>query len=96
MTKKPQSAIEIRSSNVLSLQSEAQYYTLQYTQHLLAFTMHNALQIMLVMHCTDVKNVPEKNIFKMLKVVKNVAGKTVHERRIKNVNLNLYNLMSNT
>jgi len=33
------------------------------------------------MHCIDVKNAPEtKKYFKMLKVLKNVAGKTVHKR----------------
>jgi len=40
------------------------------------------------------KNVPEKIFLKMSKVLKNVAGKTVHKRLIKNISLNLFHLMS--
>jgi len=45
------------------------------TEHLLAYTLHNALQNTLVVHCIDVKKRSRKKHFKMLKVLKIVAEK---------------------
>jgi len=56
--------IEITFHNVtFPIQSVAQYYKLQSTEHLLAYTLHNALQNMPVMHCIDVKKTFQKKFF---------------------------------